>query len=423
MTIKVEMTSLTTIQKVLASPGIGSFFFDDQAAIKAGARREGAAYVGRAETHGFKAVREPSESVSVMLVLSDGYIAKGDCASVQYTGAGGREPRFHAAELAAQIEQQMARHLAGLDVRHFRETAVYAEKILEDSFGAKRAAAYGISQALLDAASHVAGHHSMAQVIKEEWRIEQPIGVVPIYGQCGDERYTNVDKMILKGVPVLPHGLINTPHLVGANGETLEQYVKWVRDRIAQLRTSDHYHPVIHLDVYGLIGACAGGSIEATADIIERLERAAGPHSLGIEHPMDAGSRDAQIKALGALRQALKSRGSKVAIIADEWANTADDVHLFAEAGAVDMVQIKTPDLGSLHHAIDAILDCHRHGVGPVLGGTCAETDLSARATANIGVATGVTQMLAKPGMGFDEGFSIVFNEMNRAVRLAEALR
>ncbi|MFQ3457918.1 methylaspartate ammonia-lyase, partial [Bradyrhizobium sp. UFLA01-814] len=57
------------------------------------------------------------------------------------------------------------------------------------------------------------------------------------------------------------------------------------------------------------------------------------------------------------------------------------------------------------------------------LGGTCAETDLSARTTANIGVATGVTQMLAKPGMGFDEGFSIVCNEMNRAVRLAEALR
>ncbi|WP_342709970.1 methylaspartate ammonia-lyase [Bradyrhizobium sp. B124] len=414
---------MTTIQKLLASPGVGSFFFDDQTAIKAGAVRDGVAYTGKPETPGFKAVREPSESVSVMLVLSDGYVAKGDCASVQYTGVGGREARFQADQLAAQIEQQLAPRLRGMDVQSFRIAAPWVEKLIEDAFAAKRAAAYGLSQALLDAASHVAGHHSMAQVIKDEWQIRRPIKAVPIYGQCGDERYSNVDKMILKNVPILPHGLINSPDLVGSNGEMLEEYVKWVRTRIAQLRTSDDYHPIIHLDVYGLIGASAGGSIEATADIIERLESAAGSHSLRIEHPLDAGSRDAQIDALGKLRQALKSRDSKVAIIADEWANTADDVHLFAEAGAVDMVQIKTPDLGSLHHTIDAILDCHQHGVGPVLGGTCAETDLSARATANIGVATGVTQMLAKPGMGFDEGFSIVCNEMNRAVRLAEALR
>lgn len=417
------MSSLVTIQKVLTSPGVGSFFFDDQVAIKAGARREGAAYYGQAQTSGFRAVREPSESVSVMLVLSDGYIAKGDCASVQYTAVGGREPRFHANQLASQIERRLAPHLIGLDVRSFRQTSAFADKLIEGSIQSKRAAAYGISQALLDAAAHVAGHHLMAMVIKSEWHIDWPLGVVPIYGQCGDERYTNVDKMILKAVPVIPHGLINTAELVGTNGEKLEEYVSWVRARIAQLRTSEDYHPVIYLDVYGLIGASAGGSIETTADIIERLERAAGPHQLRIEHPLDAGSRGAQIEALGALRQTLKSRDSKVAIVADEWANTADDVHLFAEAGAADMVQIKTPDLGSLHHSINAILDCHRHGVGPVLGGTCAETDLSARATANIGVATRVTQMLAKPGMGFDEGFSIMFNEMNRIVRIAEALR
>lgn len=415
------MSSPITIQKVLATPGVGSFFFDDQAAIKAGAQRDGAAYSGSPRTPGFNAVREPSASVSVMLVLSDGYVAKGDCASVQFTGVGGREPRFHAHQLAAQIEQQLGAQLIGLDVRSFRDTAVFTEKLIEEFFQSKRAAAYGVSQALLDAAAHVAGHHLMALVIKDEWRIKRPLESVPIYGQCGDERYTNVDKMILKGVPVMPHGLINTRDLVGNNGETLKDYVNWIRTRIAQLRTSDTYHPVIHIDVYGLIGAAASGSLERTADIIERLERAAHPHRLRIEHPLDAGSRDAQIEALGSLRRTLKHRGSKVAIIADEWANTAEDVHAFAEAGAVDMVQIKTPDLGSLHNTINAILDCHRHGVGPVLGGTCAETDLSARATANVGVATGVTQMLAKPGMGFDEGFSMVTNEMNRVVRLAAA--
>lgn len=118
------------------------------------------------------------------------------------------------------------------------------------------------------------------------------------------------------------------------------------------------------------------------------------------------------------LRQILKARGSQVKIVADEWANTVEDIHLFAVNQSVDMIQVKTPDLGSIHHTIDAVLDCHHRGVGPVLGGTCAETDQSARTTTHIGIATNVTQMLAKPGMGFDEGYTIVLNEMNRALHM-----
>ncbi|OPA90869.1 methylaspartate ammonia-lyase [Pseudomonas fluorescens] len=415
------MTTPITIAKVIASPGIGGFFFDDQTAIKAGAIRDGATYKGTAVTPGFKSVREPSESVSVLLVLSDGYIAQGDCASVQYTGVGGREPRFHARELATQIEQELGPRLVGMQVNVFRKAALEAEALIDELFESKRATAYGVSQALLNAAAHAAGHHLMAQVIKDEWNIAAPLAAVPIYGQSGDDRYTNVDKMIMKSVEVLPHGLINTPELVGADGIAIEEYIGWLRARISQLRVCDTYQPIIHLDVYGLIGAEAKGSLEHTANIIQRLERAAGSHELRLEHPIDAGSRDAQIETMAALRQILKTRGSRVSIIADEWANTVEDVHLFAVAGATDMVQIKTPDLGSIHNAIDAIIDCQKYGIGPVLGGTCAETDQSARVTAHIGIATAVSQMLAKPGMGFDEGYNIVFNEMNRALRIAEA--
>jgi methylaspartate ammonia-lyase len=189
------------------------------------------------------------------------------------------------------------------------------------------------------------------------------------------------------------------------------------------LATSEDYQPIFHLDVYGLIGAQASGDVERTADIIERLERAAGPHRLRIEHPLDAGNRDDQIATLAALRRTLKNRGSYVELIADEWANTLEDIHLFAIAGATDLIHIKTPDLGSLHHTIDAILDCQRYGIGPFLGGTCTETDQSARTTTHIGIATGVTQMLAKPGMGVDEGLAIVRNEMARALRLDEYLQ
>lgn len=411
------------IIKVLAVPGTASFFFDDQASIKAGAIKDGNVYVGHAVTPGYSAIREPSESVSILLVLSDGYIAIGDCASVQYSGVGGRDPRFHAQQLAQHIEQNLAHRLLGLDIRHFRDATQQAERWIDESIQAKRAVAYGVSQALLDAAAHVAGHHIMAKVIQDEWNLPGPFLPVPIYAQSGEERYHNVDKMIIKRVPILPHGLINTAELVGPDGIALADYIRWIIARIEQLTPQHDYHPRLHLDVYGMVGAIVENSPERTAHILHRLADAAGQYSLTIEHPLDAGSRTAQIEALSQLRQILKERGSNVKIVADEWANTVDDIHQFAAHQAADFIQVKTPDLGSLHNTIDAILDCHRHGVGPILGGTCAETDISARATVHIGVATQVTQMLAKPGMGFDEGYTIVLNEMNRVLCMDKYLR
>ncbi|MBU8828912.1 methylaspartate ammonia-lyase [Mycolicibacterium goodii] len=406
------------IVDVVATAGLGGFFFDDQAAVKAGARRDGYSYTGTPLTPGYAAIREPAEAASVMVILDDGYVAVGDCASVQYSGVGGREPRINAAQLATTIESVLAPRLRGLDVSAFRSACTQTEDVIADIPGLGRAAAYGLSQALLDAAAHTAGHHIMGRVIMDEWNLPGALAPVPLYGQTGEDRRVGVDKMVLKHVPVLPHGLINTPALVGAQGQALVDYIAFIRERIARLSQRSDYLPVLHLDVYGQVGVVAEGSIARTADILTRLEDAAGPHALRIEHPLDAGSRDAQIEALGALRTELAARGSQVAIIADEWANTVDDITAFVSAQAVDMIQIKTPDLGSLHHIVDAIGVCKAGGVGPFIGGSCTETDRSAHATTHIGIATGVTQMLAKPGMGIDEGLTIVVNEMHRAVRL-----
>jgi len=258
--------------------------------------------------------------------------------------------------------------------------------------------------------------------VRDEWQLDRPIRAVPLYAQTGDDRYANADKMILKSVSVIPHGLINTPDLVGEHGDRIVEYIEWLVQRVAQLRTSPDYVPVIHLDLYGQLGVVAGGDIATAVEILHRMEAAAGAHELRIEHPFHAENRDDQIELYTSLTARLRERGAKVGIIADEWANTAEDIHLFAERGAVDLIQIKTPDLGSVHHTVDAILDCQKFGIGTVLGGTCAETDQSARVTTHIGLATGVTQMLAKPGMGVDEGLMIVTNEMHRALALHAAL-
>jgi len=51
-------------------------------------------------------------------------------------------------------------------------------------------------------------------------------------------------------------------------------------------------------------------------------------------------------------------------------------------------------------------------------GGTCNETEISARACVHAAMAARPARMLAKPGMGLDEGFTIVNNEMERIIAL-----
>jgi methylaspartate ammonia-lyase len=70
------------------------FYRDDQAAIRAGATHDGSLYVGDALTPGFRTIRESGTAVSVVLVLSDGQVALGDCAEVQYPGAGAAWPAW-----------------------------------------------------------------------------------------------------------------------------------------------------------------------------------------------------------------------------------------------------------------------------------------------------------------------------------------
>jgi methylaspartate ammonia-lyase len=70
------------IVDVVAAAGDAGFFFDDQRAIKAGARHDGFTYTGEPVTEGFTSVRQPAEAVSIMLVLEDGQVAHGDCVAV-----------------------------------------------------------------------------------------------------------------------------------------------------------------------------------------------------------------------------------------------------------------------------------------------------------------------------------------------------
>ena len=408
---------------VVCSKGRTGFYFDDQRAIKQGAGHDGVFYTGAPVTEGFASVRQAGESISVMLVLEDGQIAYGDCAAVQYSGAGGRDPLFLAKDFIPLIEKHIKPELVGKEADDFRALTAMMEAIEIDGKRLHTAIRYGVSQALLDAVAKATGR-LMCEVVADEYGCTVSDKPIPIFTQSGDARYDNADKMIIKGAQVLPHALINNvKDKLGEKGEKLAEYVAWLRDRILTHRADETYLPVLHIDCYGTIGAVFGNNYYAAmADYIEELGRIAKPFLLRIEGPMDCDStREAQIEALAGLTKELDDRGCDVELVADEWCNTLEDIKLFADAKAGHMVQIKTPDLGGVNNTIEAVLYCKEKGIGAYQGGTCNETDRSAQVCVNCAMATQPVQILAKPGMGVDEGFMIVYNEMERILALREA--
>ncbi|HEX3336693.1 MAG TPA: methylaspartate ammonia-lyase [Jatrophihabitans sp.] len=409
------------IVEILAIPVRTGFYADDQAAIRAGAQPEGFRYLGAPVTPGFRAIRQPGEAVSVMLLLEDGQVAYGDCACVQYAGVGGREALFDAATAVELIDRHVAPMLRGATIGDFRSMAATVEGLLVDGQPLPTAVRYGLTQAVLDAVARTHGL-TMAEVVRDEYRTGIAIEPVPMFVQSGDDRYDNVDKMVLKEADVLPHGLVNqVDSKLGSDGEILRQYIEWVRDRILTLRVRDDYAPVLHLDVYGTIGLAFGADVARVAGYLMELESLAAPFRLRVEHVIDAGGRDGQIAISGALRRALEARGSRIQIVVDEWCNTLEDIELFVAAHAADVIHVKTPDLGGINNTIEALLHVRRAGLAAYCGGTCNETDRSAQVSAHIAMACGAAQILAKPGMGVDEGMMIVGNEMARVAALVGA--
>ncbi|MCL1951100.1 MAG: methylaspartate ammonia-lyase [Turicibacter sp.] len=401
------------IKAAICAPGRTGFFFDDQQAIKKGALADGGLYPGGPLTEGFTAIRQAGESVLVMFILEDGQVATGDCAAVQYSGTGGRDPLFLADVFIPLLEESVFPHFIGQQLDSFKRLAGILDGIFIHGKKLHTALSYGVSQALLDA---VAKAHSqmICQVVARENGLKLSAASLPIFTQSGDARYDNFDKMMLKGADVLPHGLINeVKSKLGEKGEKLVEYMKWMRGRAMEF--APDYRPVFHLDVYGTIGQVFGERCyKEMAAYLNVLAEAAAPFRVRIEGPVDAGSREGQMLALRELTQWVDRLGIPVEIVADEWCNTLQDIKYFADNRAGHMIQIKTPDLGNIQHAIEAVLYCKGRGVLAYQGGTCNETDRSAQICTQIAMATRPHQILAKPGMGVDEGFMIVYNEMQR---------
>ncbi len=408
------------ITNVILTKSYTGFYFDDQKAIKQGAGHDGVFYIGEPVTEGFTSIRQAGEAISVQLVLEDGTVGYGDCAAVQYSGAGGRDPLFLASDFIPFIEEKIKPMLIGEDVSSFRPLAEKYDKLIVDGKRLHTAIRYGITQALLNATAN-SKRITMAEVIRAEYGVEGDVYEnIPVFTQSGDDRHDNADKMIIKQADVLPHALINHVETkLGKKGEILIEYIAWLRDRILNNRTDSNYYPTFHIDVYGTIGLAFNYDVNAMFEYLLLCEKTAKPFGIRIEGPIDTGDREGTLHYEKVLTKMLDDCGSKLQIVADEWCNTLEDIKLFADEHAGHVLQIKTPDLGGVNNVAEAIIYCNEKGVGSYCGGTCNETDQSAKVTTNIAIACRALQCLAKPGMGVDEGYMIVKNEMNRVIASA----
>ena len=149
------------IRKVIAAKGYGGFFWDDQAAIKAGVERDGFIYRGSPVTPEFGAVRVPSECLSVLLLLDDGQLAHGDCVAVQYSGAAGRDPLFKLSHYVPLFQERVIPLIEGKEITRFKEMSEAFDSLFLDGKLLHTAIRYGVTQAFLDAVAK-SRHKTMA---------------------------------------------------------------------------------------------------------------------------------------------------------------------------------------------------------------------------------------------------------------------
>ncbi len=399
------------ISSLAAAEGIGGYYWRDQEAIARGAVRNGFLYDGPPVTPGFESIIQVSSTVLLTAQTDNGSEILGDCATVNHAFRSGRQQAPVARTLMTQAEGPIASWLRSRDLSSFRSLATDIDAMTIDGERLHMALRYGVSHVLLQAVA-AARSVTMTEVIAAEYGLPLIASPAPLLGSCGGSWHENVDKAILRRLPYFPQtAMVRVEQL-----DSLLEYAGWIANRVRQIGPAG-YMPTLHYDLHGLLVQRTGLDVGRAVDWLRRIEEASAPYPVLFEDPLDAGEREAQVDTNRRLREALRRAGSGIRLIADEWCNTREDVEHFVRSECCDLIQIKMPDLGGVDNTIEASLECHRGNVGVYLGGSCNETDISARVAAHVALAVRPTEFLAKPGLGVDEGVMIVTNEMARAIR------
>jgi methylaspartate ammonia-lyase len=398
---------MLSIERILSATGQGAYFCEDFAALQAKPIPEEERSSTDAITPGFTKVRETAEVLSVGFRLTTGQVVWGDCVGVSYAGKAGRDTILKASEAKREWDR-----LAPSLFLH-SSISSYKSQIAKIDRFSSNALRYGISQAILKAASASLKKHPV-RLICDEWDYALTKTPLKLQGSSGNDRKGGADKMIGHRLDALPHLQVDDfGTQCGKEGVHLLKYAAWLK---ARLLKSSPYAPSVHFDVHGALAQAFDSKTERIADFLAKMAELFSPLEFRIESPLIGDSFEAHVEGLASLRRSLQNKGIPVAVVADEWANSKEAVEVLCSAGAVDMIHLKMPNLGGLHSTFEALRVCRSHGVKVLLGGSCIETDLSTRSSVHVGLAARPDYFLVKPGMGIHEGVSLVRNEMQRSL-------
>jgi len=377
----------------------GAYYYEDIRALEKHSIPESERWESRAITPGFQRVREIAEGVSIGLKLEDGQVIWGDCVA----------SLFRPDSATAVIANEVLPWIQDASLVSWRESLSGTNPHWHPAIR------YGLSQALLRAVAYLK-RKTMAEIICDEWNLPIPSGPISVQGSCGNDRYDNVDKMIVNHLEALPHWQVDDiASTIGAHGEVLISYASWLKARIRKLGR-DNYHPTLHFDVHGSLGKIFNSDQGLIANYLGLLRNTVYPFSVRVENPVIQACLADQLEMMASLKDVCIRKGVDVSIVADEWANTLPAIQAFIQAKAADMIHLKMPKLGSVSESIDAVLSCQKQGVKALLGGSSVETENSTQASVHVALATRPEAILAKPGMGVNEAIMLVRNEMKRTL-------
>lgn len=389
--------------------GWGGYFFEDIDKIRQKFIRMADRYHSSTDHDRYPFVRTSAPVVGVGIKLDDGSVHWGDGVAVSFGGKAGRAGPGSPDELEKWFKSDFKSWCVGRDVstwQHLEESFLKGQKTTPPFVR------YAVSQAFLSACSHV-NQLPSASLIARDLGLTVSKTPIPLHGSSGANWDDTVDRMLARKLIYLPQGQFeNLDAQIGSGGGQLFKWIDGFKQRAARF----NYKPTLTLDFHGALDSIFAGSDIKIADFIIAMAQNAAPHALHLESPIVGRTLEDHAKRLSTIRLRVQGSSPSTKIIADEWANEVADIKLLIDQHAVDGVHIKMPDTGSLSECAEAVKICKKAKIFSLLGGSCTETDIGARASVHLAMACQPDALLVKPGMGFDESFALMHNEMARAL-------
>lgn len=406
------------VKQLITAISWGSYYFEDITRIRKDLVNVPDRYHTPTHHQSYPRVRSPAPAVNIGLVLKSGRVAWGDCVPVSFSGKSGRALPKDPQALATWFHENLEPWFKGRSLASW----LTLENNFLDEFGDIPAfIRYGVSQAMVSAVAE-ANAVPLWKIFASELGHAAPAERIALHGSCGGDWGDTVDRMLARGLMFLPQGQFEyLEQQIGLDGKNLIEWIESFKKRAQRF----NYQPVLTMDFHGALDELANGNLTKVADMIESFARAALPHHCHIESPILAQDFATFKSRISELKSLIEQRGltsPMFRIVADEWANSVEDIRTLAISNAVDGVHVKMPDTGTLSECAEAVAilkDCKAFAL---LGGSCTETMNGAKATAHLASVIRPDAVLVKPGMGFDESFAFLDSEIARAVAEAQQL-